>query len=484
MKVRSVKTNFILNSLRVFSTAIIGLIMMPYINKTLGVVNLGKVEYSNSIINYFLIFSALGIPIYGVREISKVKDDLYKRTKIVLELLIILFITSLISYILLFGLYLSVPKLHSYKELLLLLSCTIFLTNIGAEWYFQGMEDQKFITIRFLIIRVITLILLFILVKSKADHLWYAFILVLNVCGSNFFNFFYIFKSIEFKQIKFKDLNFKKHLKPVMTIFIATISINIYLQLDLILLGSLVGDKYVGLYAASNKLVRFVIVFVTIIGAVLLPRLSILFVENKEQYFNYLGKAFKLILIVAIPSSIYIYIFSYEIIYYMAGPDFIEGVLTVKILSPLCVVVGMAYFFGYLVFYVQNQEKIYTTAVIISAFLSIVINFFAITTYYQNGAAFVAVLAEIIAILYMLFRSKKFLSNMQLLDKDFLKIIATNIILTLLIIIGLGVIERSIVNLIVLIIASGLMYVIMLYFFKEKTSRYLINDFKAKIMLK
>ena len=286
MKVRSVKTNFILNSLRVFSTAIIGVIMMPYINKTLGVVNLGKVEYSNSIINYFMIFSALGIPLYGIREISKVKDDLYKRTKTVVELLIILLITSILSYVFLCILYSFVPNLHNYKELLLLLSCSIFLTNIGAEWYFQGMEDQKFITIRFLIIRLITLFLLFLLVKTQADYLWYAFILVLNVCGSNLFNLFYLLKDIKLKKINRSDINLKKHIKPVLTIFIATISINIYLQLDLILLGSLVGDKYVGLYSAANKLVRFIIVFVTVIGSVLLPRLSILFVEDKNQYFN------------------------------------------------------------------------------------------------------------------------------------------------------------------------------------------------------
>ncbi|WP_038335983.1 flippase [Empedobacter falsenii] len=482
MKVRSVKTNFILNSLRVFSTAIIGVIMMPYINKTLGVVNLGKVEYSNSIINYFMIFSALGIPIYGIREISKVKDDLYKKTKTVVELLIILFITSILSYFFLFLLVAFTANLHNYKELLLLLSCSIFLTNIGAEWYFQGMEDQKFITIRFLIIRLVTLGLLFWLVKSKEDYLWYALILVLNVCGSNLFNLFYLLKDIQLKSIKRSDINLKRHIKPVLTIFMATISINIYLQLDLILLGSLVGDKYVGLYAASNKLVRFVIIFVTIIGAVLLPRLSSLYVENKQEYFKYLKKAFDLILLFAIPASIYINFFAEEIIYYMAGKEFMEGVLTVKILSPLCVVVGLAYFYGYLVLYVQNQEKIYTTAVVISAIISVIINFFLIKIYYQNGAAFVAVLVEVIAILYMLTKSKKYISEISLLDKDLFIILFANTLLVLILVFGLNLIERSILNLIILITISGLSYICILYLFKQKTIRELIDNFKTKII--
>lgn len=481
MKVRSIKTNFLLNSIRIFSTAIIGIIMMPYINKTLGVVNLGKVEYSNSIINYFLIFSSLGVPIYGIREISKVKDDVAKRTKLVAELMSILLFTSLLAYLLLFSLYLFVPKIHSYKEILLLLSSTILLTNIGAEWYFQGMEDQKFITIRFLVVRVLTICLLFILVRTTEDYLWYALILVLNVCGSNLFNFFYIYYSIEIRKIDYKDLNFKKHLKPILTIFIASISINIYLQLDLILLGSLVGDKYVGLYAASNKLVRFVIVFVTIIGAVLLPRLSLLYIENRAQYNEYLKKAFNLILIIAIPSSIYIFFFADEIMYFMAGPEFAEGTLTIRILSPLCIVVGIAYFFGYLVFYAQNRENVYTTAVVISAIISVILNFFLIKIYYQNGAAFVAVLVEVLAIFYMIIKSKNHLIGVKLIDHNFYKILFTSTILILFLFAFLYTRERSLILVITSVFISGIMYILLLYLIKETTFRNVIDNIKSRI---
>lgn len=481
MKVRSVKANFVYNSLRIFSTAVIGIIMMPYINKTLGVVNLGKIEYSNSIINYFLIFSGLGIPMYGIREISKVKKDILLKTKVVLELLAILFLTSILSYVILMGLLFVVPSLQNYHEIIIILSSTIFLTNIGAEWYFQGMEDQKFITIRFLVVRLITLGLLFALVKRKDDYLWYVLIIVLNVCGSNLFNIFYLVKQLNFNNISWADLDIKRHFKPILTIFIATISVNIYLQLDLILLGSFAGDKFVGLYAASNKLVRFVIIFVTVIGSVLLPRLSLLYVEDKEGYYNYLGVAFKLILLVSIPASILLFFFANEIIIYLAGDEFIDGILTVKILSPLCIVVGLAYYFGYLVFYVQNKEKIYSKAVVFSAISSVILNFFLIKIFYQNGAAFVAVFVEVCAIVFMIVNSKESLNKVKFFDTDFYKILVVNFIMALFLFIMLNFFIRDLWFISFVLGISVLLYINGLYFLKESTTRSFVDGLISKL---
>jgi O-antigen/teichoic acid export membrane protein len=56
MKERSVKTNYFLNLFRVASSALVGIFIMPYINKILGPESIGKVEYVYVIINYFIIF--------------------------------------------------------------------------------------------------------------------------------------------------------------------------------------------------------------------------------------------------------------------------------------------------------------------------------------------------------------------------------------------------------------------------------------------
>ena len=129
MKIRSVKTNYVLNLIRAFSYALITIVTMPYVNKILGPENIGKVEYVNTIINYFILFSALGIPLYGIREIAKVRAIKKERDKTTVELLIILLITSVISYMVLFGVVYQLDFFKSYKDLLFLMSFIFFLIS-------------------------------------------------------------------------------------------------------------------------------------------------------------------------------------------------------------------------------------------------------------------------------------------------------------------------------------------------------------------
>jgi O-antigen/teichoic acid export membrane protein len=480
MKIRSVKKNYILNVFRVVSSAIIGIITMPYINRVLGADSIGKVEYVNTIINYFLLFSGLGIPMYGIREIAKVRDNIEQRSKTVLELLIILAFTTIISYLFLFGILFQINYLNNYRELIILMSSMILLTNIGADWYFQGMENQLFITVRYIIVRIIALFLLFYLVKNSNDYLYYALIIVLTVCGSNVFNIFYLFKTIELGKIKYCEIDLKKHLKPIMTIFVGAISVNIYLQLDVFLIGSIAGDKYVGYYAVSNKLIRFVITFITIIGAVLLPRLTSMYQTDKVKYFEYLKKAFNFILIISLPFSILFLVFSKNIIRIIGGIEFEPSILTMQILSPLCTIVGIAYFLGYLVLYPQNKEKIYTQAVMFSALFSILINYFSIKTYYQNGAAVIAVFSELLAILLMFYLSKKDLQKLNLFDSNSLKIFLATIITFLVAILIKGSINNQGLGLFFVSIACVfLIFLGMLAFLKERTVSEIYSQLKT-----
>ena len=473
----SIKTNFILNFLRVFSAAIVGMLTMPYINRVLGAEYLGKVEYVNTIINYFVLFSALGIPMYGIREVSKVRDDKEKLFKLVSELYTILFITTIISYLFIFVLV-NLSAFSDYRDLIIIMSSMVFLSNIGAEWYFQGIENQKFITIRYIIVRFIIFFLVFLWIKKSEDYQKYAFLLVILGFGANIINFAFLGYKLYFQKIKLKGLNLSRHIKPVFTIFLATVSINIYLQLDIFMIGSISGDKYVGYYALANKLIRYIISFITIIGAIMLPRLSYLYINDRDQYIFYLKKCFNIMMMMAIPSSIYFYIFSSDIISLMGGDGFESAILTMKLLSPLCIIVSIAYFFGFLILYPQNLEKIYTKATIYSASFSLAINFVAIRYFQQNGAATIAVLSELFAIIMMFIYLKKRRLLNEIFDRNLAKIIIVNIILILLFG-GYSFFRNNVDNLsnfIVRTVVFVILYLFMIYVSKEKNVRDIINQ--------
>lgn len=426
---KSLQANYLLNLLRVFSIAVISIFTIPHVSRVLGPEHLGKVEYIFTIINYFVLFSGLGIPMYGIREISKCRDDARERSKVVLELYIILFITTVISYAGIIFIY-QLDYFQHYKDLILIMSSMVFLSNLGAEWYFQGTENQLFITVRNVILRTIAFCLILYLINTDSDYTIYAFLLVFASYGANILNFLVIMRGVLQEKILRSELNIRRHFKPVLTIFVATVSINIYLQLDILLIGNISGDESVGYYAVANRLIRYVIAFITIIGAVLLPRVSYLYLHDKGQYQNYLRKSFNVLTLMSVPFSIFFLVFADNLIYYMGGAAFTPSVLTMQILSPLCFIVSMAYFMGFIILYPQNKENIYTKATIVSAVFSLGINYFAISYYQQNGAALIAVVSELlaIAIMYYFIRKERI---MNFFDINTLKIFVAGAVMFL-----------------------------------------------------
>ncbi|WP_055984671.1 flippase [Chryseobacterium sp. Leaf405] len=483
MKIRSIKVNYALNLLRVVSGILFGIITMPYINKVLGAESLGKVEYVNSIITYFLLLSSLGIPMYGLREVAKIRNDSYKRTKLVLELLSILGITTLISYIIIFGVILNLPYFFSYKELIIVLSTIILFTNFGAEWFYQGIEDQMFITIRYLIVRVLSFVLLFVLVKNPDDYLWYAFIVILSTVGANIFNILYLKKYLDFKDISFKKLNLKQHLKPALTIFVGSISVSIYLQLDITILGTAKGDESVGYYVMANKLIRFVIAIVTTIGAVMLPRLANLLTTDKKAFYSLVETALNYIMIFSIPSTFAFMVLAKDFTLLMGGNDFQESILTTQILSPIVTIVGLAYFLGYLVLFPLGKERIYTVSTIIAAVLSIILNLIFVRIYGHNATASIAVFSEIIGVVFMIVLGKSVLQKINFFNKSISIYIIGSLAISILLFLLTSLLASTelLIKVIIEISLAILLFVLILYISKEKVFFEVVNMIKAKL---
>lgn len=490
MKIRSVKVNYILNMLRLTSSILIGLITMPYINRVVGPVYLGKIEYVNAIISYFILFSGLGIPIYGLKLVARVRDNALELSKVICEIFIILLFTSLVSYLVLFGILLNLPLFADYKLLIIIMSSMILLTNIGLEWFFQGIEDQLYITIRTLFIRFITLGLIFLLVKDESDYLYYAIIVVINAVGGNLFNLIKAKSYIDFKEIKFSDLNLIRHIKPSLAMFLASISISLYLQIDTFLLGLLAGDKYVGYYAAANKLVRLVLVIITTVGVVMLPRLTNYWENDRESYYELLHKTFNVLVLISLPCAIYLFIFAQDIISLMAGRQFYPAVLTIKILSPVCVLVACAYFFAFLVLYIRDYEKVYSYIVALSAIASVAINYYMISHYAHNGAAISQVISEFLGAVLLVLATLK----LDLLKKNEFKILNINLVklvginLTLLLgfsyIITLITFENIFLNFILKSILFFMIYFLLLLIVKEDLTSNALKVVRKKILLR
>ena len=307
MEQKSLKKNAFFSVLRVFLNLVFPLITFPYASRILSPEGIGKVNFSNTIMTYFILLGGLGIGGYATREAVKLRDNKNQLSKFFKEIISINLICCAIAYLLFFISLFSIPKLHNYHSLLLALSINIFFSVVSIEWIFTAHEDFKYLTIRS-----------FIFVHTKDDIIQYAFFGIITNTANNVINYFTVGKYINFKSKSYLEL--KKHLKPVFIFFGITVVTSIYTMFDTSMLGFLSNDIEVGYYTASTKLGHMVLSMLTAITVVLLPRLTDYAQNNdKERFTALVQKCLNVLLLLSIPMTTGLILLSKPIILLLSG---------------------------------------------------------------------------------------------------------------------------------------------------------------------
>ena len=251
MKIKSVKFNFIMNFILTASNFIFPLITFPYVSRVLGASGTGKVSFAISVVSYFTMVAALGIPTYGIRTTAKVRDDQEKLNRTTQEILSIhLFMMLLVSIVYILAI-LFVPRFQSDRTLFLVVGVSILLDPLGVNWLYQGLEQYGYIAKRSIFLKFVGVILMFMFIHSPDDYVFYGVTSILASVGSNVLNFINLRKYVSLKLVGNYDI--KQHLKPILILFAQVIAVNIYTNLDNVMLGFMKTDVDVGLYAAAVK---------------------------------------------------------------------------------------------------------------------------------------------------------------------------------------------------------------------------------------
>ena len=395
---KSLSINAFLNGFKSVLGILFPLITLPYATRILKVDNMGKVNFSYSIINYFLLIAGLGISSYATREGAKIRNNKVKFEKFSNEVFSINIISTFISYVLLIVTYFSISKLHFYTGLLVIQSFNIIFTTIGLNWVFQVYEDYVYITIRTLFIQIVSLLLLFLLVHKTDDYYLYAAITVIANGGANIYNFIYARKYCKLRLVINKDMI--THLIPILVFFASNIAVLIYVDSDTTMLGLMCGgdsDYYVGLYSIAVKVYTILKTLISSVTIVALPRLTYYFAQKQENDFkNSLGQMMNYLFVIMLPICVGLYVSSDEIVYILGGQDYLPASMTLRILSISLVFSSIGMTFTNVILLPMNMEKNVLLATGVSAGANIIMNFFLIGLFKQNGAAIATVCSEIV----------------------------------------------------------------------------------------
>lgn len=407
---KSVKLNIIMNFILTMSNFIFPLITFPYVSRVLLPIGTGKVAFATSIVSYFSMIGMLGIPTYGIRACAKVRDNRDELSKTVQEIMIINFIAMSISLLLYVLAIFLVPRMAEDKTLFVINIATLVFNLIGCEWLYKAMEQYTYITIRSIILKLVSLILMFLMVHQKSDYVIYGGITILAGVGSNLFNFINLRKYLNMTW--FPNMNLRQHIKPIFSFFIMTIATTVYTNLDSVMLGFLKGDEAVGYYNAAVKIKTILVSLVTSMGAVLLPRLSFYIKEGREKEFKQLTiRSLQFVCFLSVPLWVFFTLYAKEGVYFLSGEAYAGSIVPMQIIMPTLFFIGISNLLGIQILVPMDREKDVLNSVLLGAVVNLMINIITIPSFGATGAALGTLIAELFVTIYQVYVLRNFLKE-------------------------------------------------------------------------
>jgi len=475
---KSIKKNFVMNTILTMSNFIFPLITFPYVSRVLLPSGTGKVAFATSVISYFSMFAQLGIPTYGIRACAQVRDDKYKLSKVVHELCIINFIMMLLSYLVFFGGIVFVERLRNEKILFVIMGSMILFNSIGMEWLYKALEEYTYITIRSIVFKAIAVSMMLIVVKSQGDYVIYGAISIFAASASNVMNCINAHKYITLKPIE--NYNFRQHIKPILIFFGMSCATTIYTNFDTVMLGFMKSDVDVGYYNAAIRIKSILVSIITSLGTVLLPRAAYYIEHDLREEFNYIArKSINFVYIIALPMIIYFIVYAPECIYFLSGNAYEGSILPMQILMPTLLFIGLTNILGIQIMVPLEMEKWVLNSYIIGAIVDLIINILLIPKMGASGAAIGTLIAEIAVMIYQYSKAKTRVREM-FSEVDYKKLVCALIIGTVL---TLGIKKIHMGYFVVLVVSASVFfgcYVIVLRILKESMVCEIEEQLRAK----
>lgn len=471
----SLKGNVILNFINTITGIIFPVITFPYASRILLPDGIGAVNFLTSIVNYIVLFTSLGIPMYAVREVAKHRDNIELRNKITVEITALSIALCLLGYIAVWLLAEFVPRISEASALFYILSLSVLFTGIGVNWFYQGIEDFKFITIRAVIIRTLAALSLFLFVKDRGDLLIYGAITVGSTVGNNVINFVHLKKYIRFGQIQWCKLDVVRHLRPAVHIFVLNLIISIYLNLNSVMLGFMQGDQAVGLYTAGNKIAHIVLSVVTSLGVVMIPRCSNL-VEagNMKEFGAVIGKATRLVMCMALPFTVGLMLLATPIIRIFCGESFVEAIPVLYWTAPIIIFIGLTNVIGLQVLYPQGKENIVIWSTLGGAVFNLILNLVLIPLYAEIGAAVATFIAELAVLILQIILGYKYFP-LKIKDIKYQSYLVATIIMSIAVALVVMATGDMWMQVLVSLLLGGALYVGYLLYVKDDITISMLN---------
>ena len=480
MKQKSLIINVVYNFIYTSLNLLYPLITAPYVSRTLGASNLGKVNFASAIVNWFILFAIFGTATYGMREIAKIRDDKKKISKVFSEIFIINVIMSLIATITYIIFILNVNEIKLELPLFLIMSLSIILNMLSIDWFFQGIEEYRYITIRNAIIKAVSLIFIFLFVQERQHYIIYGLISVLGTSLNGVLNFLY---SRKFVRLTISGIKPLRHFKKLKIFFLHTLIVNIYTNFDQVLLGFLTDTKSVAFLNRSKVIINVSISLASAISNATLSRSSYYNQNDNIKFKKLIEIVPNFILWVTIPITIGGIILAPNIMYILGGNEFLSASVLLQIMSVTIILIPLSTYLQNQIIIAAGHEKIGLYCSIISSLLSLTLNILAIPFLGVIGAGIVQVISEISSVgtRYYITKYRLRYKEIKIINKSSLSYLIASLFMGGTVLLLNEMIRGYFVSFIICLFLGAFVYLVFLIIIREKYTLFIIKQIMKKL---
>lgn len=410
----TIKRNLLYNFLLSVSQVLFPLLSIPYVARVLDPDGVGRVAFIDSFSYYFVVMAELGITVYGIREVVKLRDEPERLKRLVKELMGLRVISSsLVMILYAVMMWVLWDRIADWR--LLGFSVTFLLINfLACDWYFMGMERFGFITIRSVSVRVLGLIALFVLVKNTDDFAIYYAVMVLSAVAIGIWNYAVMVRE-QGAGLLFTGL--KVHLKKLWVIYLIGLLYSIPLMLDNVLLRLASVAAAVGFYTFPARLVRISSNLLTDSFLVFLPRVT--YHDHRQESGEVQERLLqnsRLVVLLSVPMGAGIYLLSDQLAAAYLGNKFLPVAANLRWLAVFPFLKGMALFLSNPVLMARHQERAYLRNLAVSSSCYIPLALLLSVYYADAGACMALVAAELLLLSLNLVSVRRLFPGLRIFD--------------------------------------------------------------------
>lgn len=478
MPKKSVAKNYLYNLTYQVLILVLPLITTPYISRVLGAEGIGIYGYTYSIVSYFILFGSLGVALYGQREIAYASENKGERSRIFLEILIFRFFTMFISIAIYYFTFIKGTQYTIYYKILLF---ELIAAAFDISWFFQGLEEFKKTVARNILVRIVSVALVFILVKNSEDLVKYTLIYSLADFIGNLTLWFYLPKY--FKGQKINNINIKRHLAPIILLFIPQIANQIYNMLDKTMIGKIIEDKSeVGYYEQSQKVIRLLLTIVTSLGTVMIPRMASTFASgNKEKVNQYMKNSFRFVFFLAYPLMFGIISISGSFVPIFFGKGYEKSEILINILSPIVLLMGVANVVGTQYLLPTKRQKEYTISIALGVVTNFILNSILITLFNSIGACIATILSQLAVDALQLYRIRNDINVKEMMFSGKKYFISSIVMFIVCCTIG-KIMGNGSITMAIQIFLGVISYIVILFVLKDEYLKLFIEKVRKRVL--